>query len=251
MCRTLVALFFVFTPIGTIAALDGRPEPVDTKTADKFAADMLVFTKLVSEKYIKPVPESQLTRWAVEGLFVSLNQPLPKEIAGRLETWDKPTREDMSKLLRDARAHLGRRKELENDGAIEVGIFAVFAKLEPVLAPGERSRYISEAVKFNGGEQVGSPGGVGLSLKKDAATGYLRVVTPVLDGPAYKSGIRAGDLVTLIRIDTDTDGKALAEPLIVSTKGMPVERAYELFLGRYGTGVRLHVIPAQASKEKK
>ena len=73
----------------------------------------------------------------------------------------------------------------------------------------------------------------------------LRVLTPVYQGPAYNAGIRAGDIITSIRLTTDFDGKPLPEPKVYSTNGMSVERAYKLIVGPEGTPITLTVIPAK------
>ena len=73
----------------------------------------------------------------------------------------------------------------------------------------------------------------------------LRVVTPVIDGPAYKAGIRAGDIITHIELKTDAAGNSLPKAKVISTKGMSVDDAYDLFLGKEGTRVTLTVIPAK------
>jgi carboxyl-terminal processing protease len=91
--------------------------------------------------------------------------------------------------------------------------------------------------------------GIGLTIESDKDTGLLRVITPILNGPAYKVGIRRGDIITQIRLNTDGSGKPLWEPKIVSTKGLSVEEAEKLFLGKAGTRVILSVIPAGTAKD--
>jgi carboxyl-terminal processing protease len=86
---------------------------------------------------------------------------------------------------------------------------------------------------------------LGLKIESDRKTGMLRVVTPTFDGPAHKAGIRAGDIITQIQLKTDAAGNPLPKAKVISTKGMSVDEAYDLFLSKEGTSVTLTVIPAK------
>ena len=72
----------------------------------------------------------------------------------------------------------------------------------------------------------GTFGGVGLEIQNDEA-GNLKVVSPLEGTPAYRSGIKAGDVIWQI------DGK--------SAKGMAVDRAVKLIVGVPGTSVTLTI----------
>jgi carboxyl-terminal processing protease len=72
----------------------------------------------------------------------------------------------------------------------------------------------------------GEFGGVGLEIQSDDL-GNLKVVTPLEDTPAYRSGIEAGDIITQI------DGK--------SAKGLLVDRAVKLIMGTPGSTVTLTI----------
>ncbi len=86
-----------------------------------------------------------------------------------------------------------------------------------------------------------------------------RVITPIYNGPGNVAGIRDGDIITAIRHHTDIDGNPLVGPdkngkdapmpRIYSTKGMAVEEANRLLLGKQGTRVTLMVIPTQRDKK--
>jgi carboxyl-terminal processing protease len=71
----------------------------------------------------------------------------------------------------------------------------------------------------------GSFGGVGIEVAEKE--GYIEVISPIKDGPAYKMGILAGDIIM------SADGKDLAN--------MSVEQAVSYIRGEIGTEVVLKV----------
>jgi carboxyl-terminal processing protease len=98
------------------------------------------------------------------------------------------------------------------------GAFAPLDPFSKVIWPSE----VEDTERMTQGEF----GGVGLEIENDDL-GNLKVVTPLEDTPAYRSGIQAGDLITQI------DGK--------SAKGVPVDRAVKLIVGAPGTDVTLQI----------
>src|SRR3954447_11997558 len=67
----------------------------------------------------------------------------------------------------------------------------------------------------------------GLGIEVGVEEGIVRVISPIEDTPAYKAGIKAGDLI--VKID-DT-----------ATRGMPLSKAVEKMRGKPGTPVTLTV----------
>ena len=68
----------------------------------------------------------------------------------------------------------------------------------------------------------------GLGIEVGVEEGVIRVVSPIEDTPAFKAGIKAGDLI--VKID-DT-----------ATRGMPLSKAVEKMRGKPGTQVVLTVV---------
>jgi len=68
----------------------------------------------------------------------------------------------------------------------------------------------------------------GLGIEVGVEDGIIRVVSPIEDTPAFKAGIKAGDLI--VKID-DT-----------ATRGMPLSKAVEKMRGKPGTPVLLTVV---------
>lgn len=86
------------------------------------------------------------------------------------------------------------------------------------IAPDELAEF-SKAVK-------GSFGGVGIVIGEEA--GWLAVISPVEDGPAYKAGVMAGDRIIEI------EGK--------STEGLAMDEAVKKLTGTPGTKVTFTVV---------
>jgi carboxyl-terminal processing protease len=74
--------------------------------------------------------------------------------------------------------------------------------------------------------------GVGMEIA--IKNNQLQVVTPIKDSPAFKAGVKAGDLI--LKIGTD------------STNDMTVEKAVKLIRGKKGTTIKITFLPIGASK---
>src|SRR5690348_1107967 len=72
----------------------------------------------------------------------------------------------------------------------------------------------------------------GLGIEVGVEDGVVKVVSPIEDTPAFKAGIKAGDLI--VKID-DT-----------ATRGMPLSKAVEKMRGKPGTPVLLTVVRKDA-----
>ena len=89
------------------------------------------------------------------------------------------------------------------------------------------SKIFQETVK-------GSFGGVGIQIAvKD---GRVVVISPVKDTPAYKAGIKAGDIVTKVES--------------TSTDGMPIDKVIDMIRGDIGTKVKISVLRGTSTIEK-
>jgi carboxyl-terminal processing protease len=88
------------------------------------------------------------------------------------------------------------------------------------------SQYFSEK-DWESFKESSSGSFVGIGIQIDTEDGLVRVVTPFEDGPAFKAGLRAGDLITRVN----------ATP----TRGLPLEDVVKLIRGEKGTSVRLTI----------
>ena len=75
-------------------------------------------------------------------------------------------------------------------------------------------------------ETQGKFGGLGIEVGVE--DGVVRVISPIEDTPAFRAGIKAGDLI--VKID-DT-----------ATRGMPLSKAVEMMRGKPGTQVVLTIV---------
>jgi carboxyl-terminal processing protease len=127
-----------------------------------------------------------------------------------------------------------------NDNDVTVGIqreviiseFAdgAFAELDPFSS----MIWPADLEEFNKTTQ-GEFSGVGIQIQSDE-DGSLKVVSPLEDSPAYKAGIKAGDVITKI------EGK--------NAKGITLNQAVKTITGPSGTHVKLTVrSPDNTTKE--
>jgi carboxyl-terminal processing protease len=83
--------------------------------------------------------------------------------------------------------------------------------------------------------------GIGIQIRKDSNSDQLLVVTPIKGSPAYKTGLLAGDVITKITREVDSDGRALSPAEVIETKGLPLGDAVKKILGKENTKVHLTV----------
>ncbi len=77
-------------------------------------------------------------------------------------------------------------------------------------------------------------GGIGIMVEINPETNRLTVMTPLVDTPAFRAGLKAGDTILAI------DGQ--------DTEGMSLQRAVKLMRGRPGDQVRLSILHVGAQE---
>src|SRR5512140_640438 len=68
----------------------------------------------------------------------------------------------------------------------------------------------------------------GLGIEVGVEDGFVKVISPIEDTPAFRAGVKAGDLI--IKIDD------------VATRGMPLSKAVEKMRGKPGTDIVLTIV---------
>ena len=72
----------------------------------------------------------------------------------------------------------------------------------------------------------GEFGGLGIEVTMDG--GFVKVITPIDDTPAYEAGVKSGDLI--IEIDSK------------SVKGLSLNQAVDLMRGKVGSPILLTIV---------
>ncbi len=204
--------------------------------ASRFAITVLKAAKTVRQGYIKDVNLGQLVEHGIRGLYRHLNEKLPSSIRERLENVKSMKDVDLLKLLTDARSHLGKREDLAGGKDITQSLHPMLGKLD-----GHTGYIDPEALTRMIQDINGHFSGIGVQIKKNNIRDQLQVVTPIKGSPAYKKGIQAGDVITTIVREVESDGSPLPAPEVLPTKGMSTEQAVKKILGKEGTKIKLIV----------
>ena len=124
-------------------------------------------------------------------------------------------------------------EEVDSKKLIEGAIKGMLATLDPhtVYLPAEQFKDMQV-------DTSGKFGGLGIEISIN--DGYLTVVTPIEDTPAFSAGVEPGDKILIIE---DKDKKIKKE-----TKGMTLQEAVNLMRGEKGTKVTIHIARKGAEK---
>src|SRR5687768_17492333 len=124
-------------------------------------------------------------------------------------------------------------EEVDTKKLIEGAIKGMLATLDPhtiYLPPDQfKEMQVDTSGKF---------GGLGIEIT--ITDGYLTVVTPIEDTPAFHAGVEPGDKILIIEDKTKKVKK--------ETKGMTLQEAVNLMRGEKGTKVTIHVARKGADK---
>jgi len=214
---------------------------LDHKTARDFAKTVLEAIDLVKDKYVKVVTRGQLVDWAVRGLYRSLDEKVPDEIAKKLDNVRTMKDEDakdrvLLPLLTDVRERLGKREDLAKHHDIDDTLLRMLRHLDPYT-----TFYTPDELRHAESDVSGEFIGVGIQIRPDSDTDQLQVITPIFGSPAFKAGIQAGDVITTITRLVDDKGDPVDKPEVIPTKGLNVNDAVKKISGLPGTKVKLTV----------
>ncbi len=113
-------------------------------------------------------------------------------------------------------------EEVEDEALLEAAIQGMLRNLDP------HSTFLNQKNFQSIRQQTrGEFGGLGIEVTLDD-TGYVRVVAPIDDTPAFRAGIQAGDLIT------ELDG--------VAVQGMTLGEAVEKMRGEVGSDIILTIL---------
>jgi carboxyl-terminal processing protease len=232
LMATLAA--FLLGPLAPVPPLGDQDVKPLEKRFDRFAEVLLEAAQDIHENYFVEVSEAELIDWAVEGLFDRVGERMPAPLGEKLRRVARMRRGEMRETLVQARTDAEGFNKLSDDRYLD-------------LALEEMTRHLDSQAKvchpLDGCILLIDSGraGVGLKVRSDPDTGLIQIVTPLLGSPAHQAGLEAGDLILHItRLDGD-DGKPLATPEIIQTKGLSLDRAARHLRGEPGSRVLVTV----------
>jgi len=177
-------------------------------------------------------------RWKVRTLWtlVLLLMVSPVNAQEKAKAAPKPKQDEYFELMQtfvDTFEQVDRNyvKDVDRRKLLEAALRGMIKELDPY------SSYIprEELARFN--QQVDQQfGGIGIQVQPDPRTRRILVISPLPDTPAYKAGVRAGDIVT------EVEG--------YDTENMPLSRAVELMKGPPGETVSIKVRHLSATEDE-
>ncbi len=138
--------------------------------------------------------------------------------------------------MTDVRERLGNREDLANHKDIDYALQRMMTPLDPYTTYID-PEMLAQFKRETGGDFTG----IGVQIRVDSARDMLVVVTPIRGSPAYKAGLKTGDIITQITRETDSYGHPLDKPEVISTKGLPISDAVKKIVGKAGSKVKLRV----------
>jgi carboxyl-terminal processing protease len=227
------------TPAQLAAARDKIKAGMTLSDADasSFAEKTCEALEMIRAKYIKKLNLGELASSGIKGLYKGAEVKLPDAISEKLNKAKDLSDKDVKDLLKQARAPLGKREDLDEDKDVGVTVRLALKK------------YVDDYTTYIDKEKVpdvekdldGRFRGIGVIIRRDIARDGLLVVSPIRGSPAYKAGILAGDLITEIIRESDEKGKPFEKPEVTSTKGMETQDAVKLIMGLPTTKLKLKI----------
>ncbi|QEL20198.1 S41 family peptidase [Limnoglobus roseus] len=214
--------------------------------AEKFAKVVFEGAERFNERYVKPIETGTLTAGCVKGLYRRLDEPMPAAVEAKIKEPKGLTEAQQVDLLKEVRLGLGKREDLDDGKDMDLALGMMAYSIEdPYTVYVDRETMRKEESRWKSAYS-----GIGVHIRRDLARDGLLVVSPIKGSPAYKAGMRAGDLITEVRRELDSDGKALAPdaPKVISLKGMKTDKAIEIILGKPGTPITV-VVEREGEKE--
>ena len=209
-----------------------------SSSAEAFARKVLRASEALQAEYVKKLNGGELVAASVKGLYRRLEIDLPPEFDESVKLGKSLTPAKQRELLVAAREKLGKREDLDGEKDADMAITMMIASLNDPYTV----YYDKETIKKEESRLRGEFRGVGIQIRRDLVRDGLLVVSPIKGSPAYKAGIKAGDLITEVRREVDPTGGPLpSDQRVISTKGMKIDDALTIILGKPGVPVTLAV----------
>jgi carboxyl-terminal processing protease len=205
--------------------------------AAAFAEKVYDALTFVRANYIKKLNLGEMAASGIRGLYKGAEVKLPDPVSEKLAKAKDLTDKEVKALLKEARAPLGKREDLDEDKDVGVMTRQALKKFVDDYTTYVDKENVSEFTKVLDGRFRG----IGVIIRRDIARDALLVVTPIRNSPAYKAGVLAGDLITEIIREVDEKGKPFDKPEVTSTKGMETADAVKLIMGLPATKIKLKI----------
>ncbi len=210
---------------------------LDEDAAKLYAKRLMFGLEKYKSAYIKELDLGEMTAQAIKGLYAKADQKMSADLEERVMKAKGQSKNDLLDLLKDARLPLGKREDFERDHDVEISIQAGIYKLvDPYTDYTDKDRVADREKDLQGFFT-----GIGVVIRRDLVKDALLVVSPIRGSPAYAAGLKAGDYIVKIRREVDNKGEKLKQPEETSTKGMKVQDAVKLIVGKPGTNVKVYV----------
>jgi hypothetical protein len=182
IARVLRKVLVAIAPSEEAARTDAEAAKKPPMKPAEFVEAVASVIEQVHESYVVEIDKVQLLRWAVTGIYFRRGMDFPEEIAEQIEDLRGPgqaqIRAVLSEVARDCKDDLRGSTDLAFDQIL---------------------RHLDEACDILESDRICIlrdyyPTGIGLRLAKDRLAGTIRVALPFRGGPAYKAGLRSGDV---------------------------------------------------------
>jgi C-terminal peptidase prc len=208
---TLVGLLALCVP--AVAANPGDRPPMlsDEQEAIVFSQQIVGLTQIISQQYVKEIPQDQLLVGALRGLYDAARQPFPPSVAESLR--NAKTEKEYYAIVIDARRRVGSAPALAGTNALFASIGALSSVLDPhcLLVPSSAFQTANDYQAAFGFELDGDTAS-GARRRGPADESLRTYLTPPIPfrlakvdpgSSAQRAGMKPGDVLTHV------DGKAV------------------------------------------
>jgi C-terminal peptidase prc len=202
--------------------------------AEKFAEKVYRVMRFVRDLYVKPIKLDEMAVNAVKGLYRVADEKMPADLKERIEKFRSTDEDEIKSLLADARQALGNKDAVKDEKGLDRALKLMLYALDRHTSWFNQEEFAT-LERDVGKEFIG----VGIQIRKDFKRDVVKVATPILDGPSYRKGIKAGDLIVRIVNEVDKDGNPLPKPEVTETKGLTTTDVVKKILGPRNTKVTL------------
>lgn len=219
----------------TSAPLERTPATKTQQEARQFASDVWQMAEAIAAQYVREVPRNDLVIAALEGIYEAARQPFPPALM--LDIRSAKNANDAISVIADARMRIGRAPALEGTKGLFVAAQAMPRVLDPycgLVPASDFSTPLDYSVGF-GFELEGEIGVANGVRRNQPASGFtipsvqqpppipLRITRVFPGGPAQRSGLRPGDILS--QVDGKNVGAESVAAIWQEILGYPVDPA--------------------------